>query len=77
MDLLSVVLGELNKNVDYDTSIVDPEQHDYWKNLLDDYILENPMGQRIREFSGYYFLTVMMRIKSKGKHWNSQFIRHL
>ena len=63
MDLLSVVLGELNKNVDYDTSIVDPEQHDYWKNLLDDYILENPMGQRIREFSGYYFLTVNFAVR--------------
>lgn len=57
IEFLSKVLSEHNKNTDYDTEIISPENHDYWKNLTDDMILENPRALQIKEYSGYYFLT--------------------
>lgn len=59
----SKVLAEHNKNSDYDYEIMSSGQHDYWKNLLDDYIIDNPIATSIKEFSGYYFLTVDFTVK--------------
>lgn len=59
----SKVLAEHNKNTDYDLEIMSSGQHDYWKNLLDDYIIDNPIATSIKEFSGYYFLTVDFTVK--------------
>lgn len=56
--LLTRVMSEHNKNGIINSDIVSQELHDYWKNLLDDIVLENPRAQSIKEFSGYYFLTV-------------------
>lgn len=61
--MLTDVLTELNKNIGYNIEIVDKQNHDYLKNILDDVILENPRAQSLKEFSGYYFLTVEFTTK--------------
>lgn len=57
IEFLSQILAEHNKNTDYNVDLVSQENHDYWKNLTDDMILENPRALQIKEYSGYYFLT--------------------
>ena len=55
IEFLSQILAEHNKNTDYNVDLVSQENHDYWKNLTDDMILENPRALQIKEYSGYYF----------------------
>lgn len=62
-DMLTKVLTELNKNTNYDYEVIDKENHDYLKNILDDLVLENPRAESLKEFSGYYFLTVEFATK--------------
>jgi hypothetical protein len=64
--LLTTVMAEHNKNGNIESEIMSQEQHDYWKNLLDDVVLENPRAQSIKEFSGYYFLTVEFTTRPNG-----------
>lgn len=57
LDLLTKVLVEHNKTegpYEYMTT----GSHDYLKAVLDDVTLSNPKAESLKEFSGYFFLTV-------------------
>ena len=60
LDLLQKILVEHNMDLSQGGTLeyVSKENHDYLKAVLDDLKLSNPVAESLKEFSGYYFLTV-------------------